>query len=310
MMKAKRILPICLCAAVSLVLLMCTCRETPLEDNQLDWYRYETNAPADVFYLVSTNVGHSLDADGKESYTALLNDDEKAAFLKEFDYVHAAFSDSLNFFAPYYHQYTMATISLPEKQQEAIHESVLDEICKSFDWYMSELNHGRPFILAGFSQGSEHILGLLKHMSDEQYSRCIAAYSLGYRVSEEDLADPHINAAQSEKDLGVTISFNSVADVSAIWPLVTEGAAACINPVNWCTDATPASFEYNGETATVHVDTTEHVLIVEGIDPSSCYPAGLSEYCKLGNFHLGDLIFYSEYIGQNARRRAAVYQGD
>jgi hypothetical protein len=53
------------------------------------------------------------------------------------------------------------------------------------------------------------VLDLLKHMTDEQYNRMVAAYAIGYRITEEDCKNKHICPAKGETETGVTISFNS-----------------------------------------------------------------------------------------------------
>jgi len=272
------------------------------------WYTRGGEAAADVFYIVSTNVVGSFDMDGNESYLALLTDEERATMDKEFAYVANAFGDSLNFYAPYYHQYTLNSITLSKDEFMPLRGVASDEVCEAFDYYIEHFNEGRPFVLAGFSQGAMHVIDVLKHMSDEQYARCVAAYSIGYRLSEEDLAEPHVKAALGETDLGVTVSFNSVSDTSAIWPAISEGAATCMNPVNWCTDSTPAPLFIDGCSTTVSVNPEYNVLVVDGVDAEKYFISSLSSYCKIGNLHLGDLLFYSDLIGRNARKRAFVYE--
>lgn len=287
------------------VLMLVGCAKITTKNSFGGWYETGTNpgAIADVFYIVSTNVVGSYDENGKESYLALLTDEERATMDKEFAYVRSKFGEDFNFYAPYYHQYTLNSISLPESKFMPLRKSALKEVAEAFNDYYYNRRGDHDFVIIGFSQGAMHTVDLLKQLTDEQYSHCIAAYSLGYRLSEEDLSDPHITAAYGESEWGTTISFNSVANVDAIWPALTEGAVTCINPVNWVTDATPASLVIDGVDATVHVDTTKHVLIVEGINPADYAIPSLDAYCKPGNLHLGDLLFYSDLIGANAKTR-------
>ena len=260
----------------------------------------------DVFYILSTDVASAHDADGQEIYHATLSAGERVAMDKDYSYVYRKiFGDSFNFYAPYYHQFTINAIFLPEAEFQAQFKDVENEICEAFDYYMAHYNNGRRFILAGFSQGAMLSLTLLRHLTDEQYSRMVAAYVIGYRVSEEDLTHPHIRAAAGEDDLGVTISFNSVTDPDAIFPFVTDGAAVCINPLNWHTDSTPAELRFRDDTATVSVDPDHHVLVVKGLDADK-YPVSplIQDICKKGNLHSYDIQFYTGSIRENARKRA------
>lgn len=298
---------------VLLTLVMCAllagCRpaEKPqMYDDASLWYVNERTADVDVFYVVSTNVATGLNTDSTDTYLALLTPDDRALMQKEMEYIGRKFSH-MNVYAPFYHQYTVSSLSLPDSTFLPLRQTVADEVCQAFDYYLTHYNQGRPFVLCGFSQGAMHLLTLLRHMDDETYHRCVAAYSLGYCLTANDVAHPHICAATDELQPGVTVSFNSVADTLAIWHKLTDGAVTCINPVNWHTDAEPATLDINGVEATIHVDQQHQVLIVEGLEPEQYYIAGLKDFCSIGNYHLGDLIFYSRLIAENAERRAASY---
>ena len=88
----------------------------------------------------------------------------------------------------------------------------------------------------------------------------IAAYVIGYEVTQEDLRYPYIRAAESGIDTGVTICFNSVASNDAKLDILSGRTAIGINPINWCTDTTPAQFlfDFGGASMplTARLDTT------------------------------------------------------
>ncbi len=271
------------------------------------WYMENAGeAPmgVDVFYIASTQVLSETDGNGDITYQALLTPEERDFYTKEYDYARAMFTDSLNFFGPYYHQYTLESLNLDQASMSEIQKKVADEVNDAFDYYMKHFNGGRPFIIAGFSQGGMLTVELLKHMSDKEYSRMVAAYSIGNQIRKEDLSHPHIIAADGPNGWGQTISFNTVTTLSSIWDVVSGDAVTCINPVNWCTDDTPASFQFKDDVVTIHVDQDRHVLIAEGIEDSEYIFEPLSGFCKPGNLHHWDLLFYREFIGGNAIHRA------
>ena len=292
-----------------------------ISDNESPWESdsawYHSNTPQsddkiDLFYIVSTNVLSAEDENGNVTYQTQLNESDRKAFDAEFKYVEKHFSQSdFNYFAPYYHQFTFESINLaPEKYQE-IYASVSDEVCQAFDYYMEHKNNGRRYALVGFSQGGMLVLDLLKHMTDEQYNRMVAAYALGYRITEEDCKNNHIRPASGETETGVTISFNSALSTDGIWPLVAEGAATCINPVNWKTDSTPANFTYEGEEHSVSIDKGTNMLIVKTNRPEyyrkwTNNPAFQSANVHLDCLHHWDLLFYSDFIHDNIMKRAGV----
>ena len=264
----------------------------------------------DLFYLVSTEVISATASDGSTSYVSLLTPADRSAIKGEMEYIKKQIGQGdVNFISPYYHQFTFDAISLPTDEFSDVYEDVSEEVCNAFDHYMQHTNHGRPFVIAGFSQGASLVLDLLRHMTDEQYSHLVGAYAMGYRVSATDTLCAHIRPATDATTRGVTVSFNSVLTADAIWPFVTEGAVTCINPVNWTVDATPATFTYDGHEHTVSGDTTAHVLIVN-TDNAEAYrqwtanpvfqKAGVSPDC----LHHYDLLFYCNQLHDNMMERA------
>lgn len=272
------------------------------------WYQAKEavdTAKVDLFYLISTETSSSMQG-RKELFNAQLTDEELRPMYDEMSFMEDHLADSLNFFAPYYHQFTMNAIKQPTEVYQAAYEAARDEVFAAFDYYMEHLNGGRRFALAGFSQGAMLTLDLLKHMTDEQYSRLVGAYMLGYRISREDLANPHVRPAKDADETGVAISYNSVTADTAVWPLVSEGAATCINPLNWRTDTTPARLLYNNDTVTVAVDTNLWVLKVKGVNPGEFYMKG---YAPMGNLHRADLFFYLGRLQENLKHRAYQVNG-
>ncbi len=305
-----------------LILLVCTSC-THAEENgknsywekSSSWFGGENSEVSgdkvDVLYFVSTNVLSAKDEQGNESMTSRLTDDDLYYINMELQYVKdSIFGPDFNFFSPYYHQYTFNSFNNHPEKMDSVRKEVNKEICEAFDYYMAKQNRNRRFILAGFSQGGDMVMNILRHMKKKQYSRMVAAYVLGYKVTASDTLNySTIVPAKGETDTGVTIAFNSVLSKEGIWDAVTEGTVACINPVNWKTDATPASFTFEGRPHTVHVDEASKVLIVD-TDPTPYYKwmsetppfstMNLSKDC----LHHWDILFYNKYLRANALARS------
>ena len=288
-----------------------------LVDGKIDYesqdYWYQTGNPfdenkIDVFYVLSTTLLSAKDENGNQSFYSTLSSEDREIMQNEYEYISTEMFDSenFNFYAPYYRQMTFETYSETDKAVvlPAMITAVTD-ICDAFDYYMEHENNGRPFIIAGFSQGGVMTQVLLMHMTDEQYSRMIAAYSMGFQVTQKELDHKHFKVAQGEDDLGVLVSYNSVASTDTMWGQIEGNAAACINPLNWETDDTPATLMYNGDEATVHIDKDKQVLIVEGLDPDKY--DGLGYPVEKGVYHMWDIRFYADEIKGNAIHRAKLY---
>lgn len=256
---------------------------------------------ADLFYIVSTEVIASTDDAGQEVYNAVLTQAEKEMLQQEMDFIAAQLGDSLNMYAPYYHQFTMNAILLPRDSFQMAFDKAQEEVKQAFEYYIHHYNTDRPFVIVGFSQGAMMIPALLTAMSDETYNRCKGAYMMGYRLTCEDLQNPRLTPARGEKD-GKVISFNSVSSADKQWPFISGDAATCINPLNWTTDATPATLFYQQDTITIVQDTVSHLLLCN-VDSERYYLPGTEPWYEHGCLHHWDILFYNDALHKNILKR-------
>ena len=93
------------------------------------------------------------------------NEETKSAFVGALNMERGIYEDSARLYAPYYRQAVMAVYThdgLDKADWEPYMETVYKDISASFDWYLANLNEGRPIILAGFFQGADMCLRLLE----------------------------------------------------------------------------------------------------------------------------------------------------
>ena len=111
-------------------------------------------------------------------------------------------------------------------------------------------------------------------------------------------ASSHIRPAEGETDTGVTICYNTVKDVKYVLPLIS-GSVICINPVNWHTDATPATLH---DTITITVSPEHHVLVTTNYSASEYAP--FRDFLNVGDIHSCEPWLYSECLQRNIAIRA------
>ena len=226
--------------------------------------------------------------------------------LREMVAVDSFYSGKLNYFSPYYRQVSMDSWAMPDKAFGIV-PIALEDVMQSWDYYLKHLNQGRPFIIAGYSQGAIAVLDILKEMPDSVLSRLVAAYVIGFKVTQEDVdSNKNIKLAQDSTDTGVLIAFNSVKSPESII-YFTENNVACINPVSWRMDTEPTPFVLYGrrqnDTLSVRCDTVSHHLMVEGITKHRPMPV----IGKPGNYHNMELKFYYPYVRKNMADRVAAF---
>ncbi len=261
---------------------------------------------ADIFYVVSTWEEDWKTDDGRTCHYADVWNPvhrERMGTLEIFK-VSAYMSPGNRFFAPFYRHTTIEAF-LTQNEDTIYNRTrlAMADVCTAFDHFQEHRDKSRPLIIAGFSQGGLAVVELLKHIDDETYKQLAAAYVLGYKVTPADtVACKRIKAAQGEADTGVTICYNTVKDVKYIQPVI---AASCmgINPVNWRTDATPATLH---DTITVTLSPEYHVLVVTGYSGSE-YPA-YKDFLNVGDIHSCEPWLYSECLAKNIAVRTKAWR--
>ena len=271
------------------------------------WYIQDRNAAVDVFYIISTETGDYTTADGQVChYADTRNDTIRAYMQSEMTGVDNLLCGDLNYFSPYYRQCTLESFVDEALANERM-KMPMEDVRRSFDYYLKNLNHGRPFILMGFSQGAAAVVDLLKQMPDSVYSRMVAAYVFGWRVTDSDMAGTgHFRPALDSADLGVTICYNSVRSADCEIPLISGGNRIAINPANWRTDATPATITtpLSPDTLTIALDTISKLLVVDGYSREDYI---LPLIGREGNYHCLEISMYQSFLKRNIALRAERY---
>lgn len=288
--------------------MMVGCGRRTYPETETDWYVHtHTDATVDLFYVCSTETSDWINEQGDTVHFADMSRPEhRTALYKEMHGVDSLLCPEIcHFYAPYYNQATIegllrdTTLFLPRCAKAT------EEIVRAFDYYMQHLNQGRPFVLMGYSQGGYAVVELLKRLTDKQASRMVAAYVIGYQVTESDLQYPYIRAAQGATDTGVTICYNSVATPEAEIPVLSGQTAIGINPVNWHTDATPATyvFDYGGakDTLTATLDTLTRLTVIEGYE-GKC--PMIPFVGKQGYYHCLEIPLYYRSLRENIIERS------
>ena len=238
-----------------------------------------------------------------------------------------AFETTGNIFAPFYSQLDAAYVlsQPPAERWDAVRKIPAKDVIEAFDYFIQHLNQGRPFILAGHSQGSMSLMVLLSDYMQQHpkiYQRMIAAYVIGYPVTAEYMAqNPHLKFATGADDTGVIISYN--VQSPNVLPggnsIMDRDVGLVINPISWTTTekiATTAEglgsymLDVQGNLAKVaqyadaKVDNTQGVLICSTADEAALKK--ISPFPK-GVYHSFDYPFYYFNLRQNAENRARLF---
>ena len=290
--------------------------------NPLLWAEKGTGAgkPVDVF-LVGATADHGLD--GTYQSSCYLKDDRyfQASLL---NMQEGLYSDVCRVYAPYYRQACLSVYYLPDAERGPYFQVAYSDVRAAFLWYLEHENQGRPFILAGYSQGADLALRLMQEFfwDERLQEQLVAAYLIGWRVTAEDLECPQVRMAQGETDTGVVVAFSSEAPgVEGSIILPEGGYTYGINPLNWKTDETPADRTENPGSVDLHMDgradgdvvgltgcyrsPERGTLIVPDISVEEFPPK--EDLFVEGCYHNYELNLYYRSLQENVKKRVEAY---
>ncbi|MBC3898884.1 DUF3089 domain-containing protein [Acetobacterium malicum] len=329
-MKRKNIVLLLVVVGLGLVLSGCGAKKDVTDYSKAEhWLNVPTSTEkqVDVFYLYPTTYAP---ADQTNPSISTIDDAGMMANAKlAYDRQATAFETVANIYAPFYRQDNLS----PVDREETIAGIPTTDATAAFEYYLKHYNNGRPFILVGHSQGADVTSNLLSGYLKEHpdvYQRMVAAYVIGYTVTEDYLAaNPHLKFAEGPDDTGVIVSYNTEApEVLAPGnPVITAGALA-INPINWKRDETLATAAENlgsiglnkdgsavrnaeGIIAPVmnfadaQIDLDKGALICSTVNVDA-YSPGSATFGK-GVYHTFDYPFYYFNLRQNAENRSDKY---
>ena len=330
-------------AVICLIMTVCSAAfaaaANPDYSQKSSWYKLPADSitkDVDTFYINSTAYITGSFEEGAADYAALDNAEMLAGFAEEYLSHATVYEADTNVFMPYYRQAGLKFAAEVKKKTGDIDAALLgvpyDDITSALDYYFKNCNNGRPFIIAGHSQGSALTKLVLKKYFAEHpdyYKRMIAAYVIGYSVTQDDLKNyPHLKFAAGETDTGVIISWNTEGrknlETNANNSVVLPGAIS-INPLNWKLDETyaPASENLgsltaneNGEPEIGDIGADAQINLKRGVVITNVKAQPLPEdIAKLfaevfgpDGRHDNDYTYYYNNIKANAAKRIAAYK--
>ena len=202
----------------------------------------------DVLWIHPTTTRSQIDYNHDPLDPAVLKWTEESAVQRQ----GSAFSACCRVFAPRYRAATTKALADPANREKAFALAYSD-VERAFDWYMVHENKGRPFIIAGHSQGGAHTTSLLEKRikGTKLQRRMVAAYVIGINLMEGDLSPrlAGIPFCDTPAQTGCFVQWNAVLAGSDNAPMLKSyrdiflaqnggkdgGKPLCVNPVTFDT---------------------------------------------------------------------------
>jgi hypothetical protein len=212
----------------------------------------QRTAPADVFYIYPTTFF------SQTQWNASITDAANNTRIDQLPLRSqgSIFNGCCAVYAPRYRQMTLGAYVKWSANSEAAQDLAYQDVARAFDEYLAKYNKGRPFIIAGHSQGSRIARRLIAERIDGRpvARRMVAAYLVGTWIERswfDGLRD--IKPCTTATDTGCVVTYSSFEEGrKATFQRITLGRTSnykpetirrpyvCINPVTWTTGPAPS----------------------------------------------------------------------
>jgi hypothetical protein len=251
----------------------------------------------------------------------------------------AVFNACCRVYAPRYRQASAAAVyAPPEKRPLEAYDLAWVDVRAAFLYYMKHWNHGRPFILAGHSQGAEHIRRWIEEFGADPRMRrlLVAAYPIGISFTEAVVPRVMhgIGPCHTPTETGCFISWNTFAPGDGAAALTANAAkrfhqrfgaeaegdttVVCVNPLTFDTTrpTAPRTWNLGALPATARngsLPATEAGAVGAGCSNGGLYvdavPASGYAIVPLpgGMLHFNDYDLFYQNIRINAVARTEAY---
>jgi hypothetical protein len=275
-------------------------------------------APADVFYVHPTTYIGSAWNGPVDDPTLNATTDEIATLLQA-----TAFNACCAVYGPRYRQANGDAFGRPSPDGEAALDVAYSDLREVFRYFLEWKGRGRPFVLAGHSQGSALASRLLREeiADTELRSRLVAAYLIGGPVN--DPPSPAVPACDAPDQTSCAVGWNARGPryPGSRFDFRLEGERLCVNPLTWRHDEAPGDAALNlgavflgaseGTPLPAFADARCHggMLLVThvGRPPRDPMSRVLDWVMGPENYHPIDVQLYWMNLRRNASERVGAY---
>jgi pimeloyl-ACP methyl ester carboxylesterase len=159
----------------------------------------------------------------------------------------SAFNGCCAVYGPRYRQAQGQAFIRASADGAAAIDLAYEDVRAAFRYFVAQHNRGRPFILAGHSQGSVLAARLLEReiAGTVLGERLVAAYLIGAPITAARAAGVPVCA--SPEATGCLVAWNARGPrfAGSVFDFHVTGERVCVNPLTWRSDEAPAAAELN-----------------------------------------------------------------
>ncbi|TRD10552.1 DUF3089 domain-containing protein [Erythrobacter insulae] len=152
----------------------------------------------------------------RDNWNAPIGDDEAERIARLYVRGMASpFNSASEIWAPRYRQATMGSFLTDAPEAEQAIDAAYADVVEAYRYFLSSLDDSTPIVLAGHSQGSLHLLRLLREevKGSPTAERLVGAYVIGWPISvDHDVPELGFAACATPAQTGCIVSWSSFAE--------------------------------------------------------------------------------------------------
>lgn len=292
----------------------------------------QNQAEADVFYI------HPTTYRGRENWNQDLALKEWNDFTDQsvINRQAAVFNGCCRVYAPRYRQAASAALYAKDESGDKARAVGYEDVKRAFEYYIDHYNDGRPFILAGHSQGTFYIQRLIEEVIDASAIRpqlvAIYAIGVGFPLGVFKRAYRTIPPCAKPDDTGCLVSWNTferggegakqaagyAARYEARFKTKDGSDTLCVNPLTFALDQPSAPASANtgalpGETGPGPLPALKPGLVGASCEGGILYADVPKDkdfklfFLPGGGLHFHDYDLFFKNLRDNAILRVASY---
>ncbi len=286
--------------------------------------------PAAVFFLHPTSFLTPRPASWNADLSDATTNERAELFIRG---QASPFNGVGEIWAPRYRQASFGVFLTTQPESQRALDAAYDDVAVAWVQFLSEIGPDRPIIVASHSQGSVHLLRLLREQiaGKQVAARIAAAYVVGWPVSlTTDLPALGLPACATADQARCILSWQSFAEpaetgqITAVYDATTgfNGKSRagtkmlCTNPLTGIPNTSANAAANIG--ATIPSIDLKTATLETGTIPARCDergflliggpPKGISAYVLPGNnYHVFDYSLFWSNIRADATRRLATF---
>lgn len=200
------------------------------------------SAKADVFFIHPTTTWE------RNQWNESLEDEtvNQRTDIESTRGMASIFNCCARVYAPRYRQAILASFIDEQDNGSRALDLAYEDVVRAFDFYLANYNQGRPFVLAGHSQGAGLAERLLKERvrNPEIRPKFVVAYLVGATIDSNKISS--FLPCENESQTNCYVSWNTFG--SGGKPILFPEKftkSVCINPLSWRRDEVYVGFDAN-----------------------------------------------------------------